>query len=197
MKIFKPMKIHLKGIILILFIGIFTQLAAQTEKPLPVSYSTTFSFEGLSQDTLFSKAKVWFAQQFEDPSSIIQIEDKEGGKLVGASMLAYSDPRIEYGVEYNTLNGMISYSITLIITDGEVEFVVANFIHRAFPYGSKGIRNSMGLLTSAKTCNGKLYGYNAAEQQNAWEKVKFTVDEFAHRLLNSLNESVNTKSTNR
>ena len=187
----------MKKLIIIGLVLLSFRVGAQIVKPEPVTYTEEFVFEGVSQEELFAKAKTWFAAQFDDPSSIISVENKESGKLIAGSSLPYSDPRIEYGTEYNDLNGLISYTITLDISEGLIKFTMSDFIHRAFPYGSKGIQNSMGLITTADTFTGKLYGYNAAAKKQAWERIKLAIDDFARNIMSALKESVEANTSGR
>ena len=180
----------LLGLILILSVP---QFAFQNQAT-PVSYSTGFTFPDISKDELFARAKTWFEKQVDDPNSIMQIEDKEVGQLIGQAMLGYTDTKVEYGVQYHDLNGIINYTITLDISEGMIVITLSDFIHRAFPYGSKGTRNSMGLITTADTFSGKLYGYNASAQKSAWNKIKLSIDEFANDLLESLRIEVEKKT---
>lgn len=187
---------HLKHILTFVLLVAFLQAFSQTPKPQPIKFSKTFYFDSQPKVELYTKAKQWFASQYEDPSSIFIIDNEEGGTLIGNANLGYSDPRIDYGVEYNSLNGIISYTITLNVRNGEIEFMISDFRHRAFPYGSKGTRNSFGLITTANTFEGKLYGYNASEQKVAWDRIKFSIDDFANKLIKALSEYVSQKKEN-
>ena len=181
----------------ILFFLIYSvQLSAQQIKPTPLTYSSTFIFEGYTQEELYIRAKKWFSEQLQDPSSIIEVEKEGEGQLIAKASFGYSDPRIEYGTEYNTLNGLVQYTIKLTVRKERVKLTLTDFIHRAFPYGSKGIRNSLGLITTANTYEGKLYGYNAAEKKTAWNNIKLTIEEISNNLLESVKRSVSYKPDN-
>lgn len=179
-------------LIIVLLVGVL-QAFSQTPKPQPLTFSKTFYFTSQPKVELYTKAKSWFAAQYEDPSSIITVDNEEGGTIIGKASLGYSDPRIDYGVEYNSLNGIITYTISLHVRNGEIEFMLSEFIHRAFPYGSKGIQNSFGMITTANTFSGKLYGYNAAEQKSAWDRIKLSIEDFSNDLIGTISEVVSQR----
>ena len=185
-----------KSIVFFFFLIYTVNLYAQHGKPTPLNYSSTFTFEGFSQAELYPKAKRWFSEQLQDPASIIEVEKDGQQQLIGTASFSYLDPRMQYGTEYNDLNGLVLCSITLTITKERVKLTLTDFIHRAFPYGSKGIQNSMGLITTSNTYTGKLYGYNASEKNTAWNNLKVTIDNISNNLLESVERSVSYKPDN-
>ena len=48
-----------------------------------VIYSAVIELPNTSKEELYKRAKLWFAKAFRDSKEVLQIDDKEGGKIVG------------------------------------------------------------------------------------------------------------------
>jgi hypothetical protein len=62
--------------------------SAQVQHPLPavdgtINFNEVHSVEGQSQDELYSKAKLWFADAFRSSQNVIQLDDRENGIILG------------------------------------------------------------------------------------------------------------------
>jgi hypothetical protein len=95
-----------------------TNLITYTEV---VVLDTTFK-----KDELHSRARVWFAKTYKSANSIIQMDDKEEGKIVG---------RASIPLKYNnmpiiTSAGSISYNISVYVKDGKYKYEFADFQHQ-------------------------------------------------------------------
>ncbi len=63
-----------------------------------------------SKPDLYVKASTWFSKTFKDSKSVLEVQDKESGKLVGKGMLI-CDPLNK--------TGAISFSIDLTVKDNK------------------------------------------------------------------------------
>jgi hypothetical protein len=116
----------------------FNSLLAQKnnyEKPnLPIDIETnTITYTEvvvldttLKKDELYSRAREWFAKTYKSANSVIQMDDKEDGKIVG---------RASIPITYNSIGiiapgGSISYNISVYVKDGKYKYEFANFQHQ-------------------------------------------------------------------
>src|SRR5690606_9337869 len=85
---------------LLSFSVVFEQEKGNKEKPnLPIDNSTNkvlysevvlVEDSAANQQNLFSRAREWFAKAYKSSNNVVQMEDKESGKIVGrAVMKAY------------------------------------------------------------------------------------------------------------
>ncbi len=120
---------------LFMFIGVLSTsvLFGQKETPkLPISsngniiYSEVVYVDSIiNKQILFSNAREWFAKTYKSSTDVIQMEDKESGKIVGkALMLVYHKA---FGSNYPS--GYINYTISLYIKDGRYKYEITNFYH--------------------------------------------------------------------
>jgi len=75
---------------------------------------------------LYTRAREWFAKTYKSSKSVIQMEDKESGTLVGRALLLVKDGTYGY----------IDYSISVYLKTGRFRYVITDFSHRGNPrYG--------------------------------------------------------------
>jgi hypothetical protein len=48
-----------------------------------VNYTAVIEMPNTSKDELYNRAKLWFVKTFKDSKEVLQIDDKENGKIVG------------------------------------------------------------------------------------------------------------------
>ncbi len=116
----------------------------------PVSFSEVIPVEGASKEELFIRARAWFAESFTDSKSVLQINDKESGELVGKALFGYTS-----GVFMGSgaRQGHIKYTIKILVKDGRYKYVIEDFIHEASPYNK--MPDSWGLLEYGKVMKGR------------------------------------------
>lgn len=57
-----------------------------------IQVSEVVQAEGLTKDQLYSKARLWFAEYFRDSESVLEVEDKSSGILLGNGILTVNVP---------------------------------------------------------------------------------------------------------
>lgn len=114
----------------------FGQASANKEAPiLPIDNSThkvSYSEVVLVEDSaankqnLFSRAREWFAKAYKSSTNVVQMEDKESGKIVGkAVMKAYSYAGSEIFSDY----GYFHYTISIYVKDGRYKYEITDIYH--------------------------------------------------------------------
>ena len=93
-----------------------------------ITYTEVVYVDSLAnKQELFSRAREWFAKAYKSSTKVIQMEDKESGKLVGkALMKVYFKERI--GNRYLP-GGYINYTISIYIKDGRYKYEITDFYH--------------------------------------------------------------------
>jgi len=84
--------------------------------------------EGVSKDDLFDRAKNWFTENFRDANSVLQVDDKENGQLVGRAIMKYN-PNIL--MSRDMFKGSIWYLVKITTRDGRYKYEVTSFTHEA------------------------------------------------------------------
>ena len=62
---------------------VFSQELPISEKTGKVCYEDVVKVEGVSASDLYVRANEWFAKTFNSANAVIQMQDKEAGKIIG------------------------------------------------------------------------------------------------------------------
>lgn len=91
-----------------------------------------------TKDKLYIKANEWMAKKYVSSKAVIQMQDKEAGKIVGKAIM---DVHNQAGPSYNYET--VDYIITIDVKEGKYRCVLSNFSHSGGvfdhkPYGGVG-----------------------------------------------------------
>ena len=78
-----------------------------------------------NKSELYSRAREWFAKAYNSSVNVIQMDDKESGKIVGKSLVKVYAKAL--GI--TTHQGYINYTITIYLKDGRYKYEISNFYH--------------------------------------------------------------------
>lgn len=151
---------------------VFAQKNAIKETPeMPIDESTgkiTFTDviylqdSTISKDVLFSKAQEWFAKTYNSSKSVLQMNDKESGKLIGKALMQVYHKAM--GKDYES--GHINYTISIFVKDGRYKYEITDLHHTGQLSGSQKISDygpcEEMINTTHKTMGAshqKLYNY--------------------------------------
>lgn len=101
-----------------------------------ISYTDVVSVDSLvKKQELFSKVREWFAKTYNSSTNVIQMEDKENGKIVGKALIQIYKKTAITNYEW----GAIHYTISIYIKDGRYKYVITDFYHTGQYTSSGGI----------------------------------------------------------
>jgi len=172
-------------IVSVLFIGC-------APKTLPKSIGTTYEFTLIdsvkqTKNEIYVKAYEWIAKTFTSAKDVIQMSDKEAGKIVAKAVIPVPGQHDSYG---GTLgNDYVHYTITIDIKDGKYRCVLSNFYHKGGNYISHNTICSGGDLDNDKCPCGVSY-----MSVNRWNKIRDIAKEDAENNLADLKNYIATKS---
>jgi hypothetical protein len=125
-----------------------------------ITYSEVVYFDSLAnKQELFSRAREWFAKAYKSSTNVIQMEDKESGKIIGKALMQVYYKEFPYGY--------INYTISIYIKEGRYKYEFTDFHHTGqgrdvpdFGVCEKMIKTSdkyMGIISYQKYYNYCLY----------------------------------------
>jgi len=150
----------------------FNSLLAQKnnyEKPnLPIDMETnTITYTEvvvldttLKKDELYSRVREWFAKTYKSANSVIQMDDKAEGKIVGRASI----PLTYSTMGNNPSAGSISYNISVYVKDGKYKYEFANFQHQ----GDGNKIPSYGSCTKMLNTTDKYFGIGMQKTYNVY-----------------------------
>ena len=153
--------------------------------PYPFEYSIVDSSVG-DKATLYVKAYDWVAKAFNDPNKVIQMQDKEAGRLVVKGVSVYYKHSLMgnvIGKEY------IHYTMSISVKDGRYKCVISDFYHEGgIMNGSVGYGSLSGDAPRKPMEQGWM--------NRLWDDMKTTASTDANELLSSLQKWMATKTDN-
>jgi len=73
-----------------------------------------------TKDQLFERAQDWFVKAYGSGKEVIQLADKELGKIIGKALIPFGKDM-----------GYIYYTISIYVKDGKYKYVLTDFYHKS------------------------------------------------------------------
>jgi hypothetical protein len=143
--------------------------------------------EGASKDQLYSAALAWFGQTFVSGKEVLQIQDRDGGTLVGRPLFKYEPVAL---VASNGIRGVVRYTITLEFKDDRYRYALSSFTHEGNPLNPGG-QFSFGVITSDKQCPRKVFGPSPSVREKTWQDLQAKTQSEAENIVASLKTKLN------
>jgi hypothetical protein len=149
--------------------------------------------EGASKDELYSAALKWFGLTYNDAQSVLQVQDKASGTIVGKGAIRY-EPAVFVGSEGT--RGWIKYTISVEVKEGRFRYTVESFRHE----GTKVIAGQMasfGLLTTDDRYPHGVVRGTEKWRDKVWDDIKTqtkaAIDPTVYGLLKHMKDSAAKK----
>lgn len=97
-----------------------------------ITYSEVIEVSGVSKNDLYVRANTWFTRTFKSAKSVLELQDKEAGKLIGKGVLPIM---IKVPIMGATDAGYVGATVTIMCKDGKYKYVIDNLSHSK-PYGA-------------------------------------------------------------
>lgn len=96
------------------------------EKTNKITYTeiVELPFE-INKDLLYSKGVEWFATTYNSAQNVLQMQDKENGKLIGRALFDV----YHKGLGMTFESGYINYTISIFFKDNRYKYEITDFIH--------------------------------------------------------------------
>lgn len=94
-----------------------------------ITYSEVVQVPGASQAELYIRAKEWFVINFRNPASVIQVDEKQDGVLIGK---AWQDNSSFAMLSWVT-DSRLWYTVKITVKDGRYKYELSNFMEQTVP----------------------------------------------------------------
>jgi hypothetical protein len=155
-----------------------------------ITYSEVVFVDSLTnKNELFLRAREWFAKTYKSSMNVIQMEDKENGKIIGKALLkvfmtTFVDSQLE--------SGFINYSISIYIKDGRYKYEITDFYHTGM-----FINSSVGTSPDGGPCE-KLFNEKKGFWGNSYKKTYgsylYQMDNNIKSLISNLKTAMSTNT---
>jgi hypothetical protein len=176
----------------------FVSLFGQNETPsLPIdsltgkiTYTEVVVVDSLSnKQELFSRAREWFAKAYKSSTNVIQMEDKESGKIVGKALMQV----YHKALGSNFPSGYINYTISIYIKDGKYKYEIIDFYHTGQLISGGNRIPDYGICEKMINTKDKVMGMS---YQKTYNYYLFQMNNNVINLITDLKSSMKTKTTN-
>jgi hypothetical protein len=160
------MNLH-RGLVVV---ALFASLSRAEDPPpesKPLAYSDVVVVDGATKEQLYSAALAWFGDAFRSAKTVLDVQDKDGGRLVAKPSFAYT-PKVFVGSA--RIKGTVRYAVTVEVKDGKYRYAIDGFTHEGTP--GHGAPSSFGLLTTDAKCPYPVEGPTSGGKQETWEHLK-------------------------
>ncbi len=123
----------MKNILLIFLILSFSSLIAQEElykRELPLNDDNRIEFEEIieipnkTKTDLYLLSKTWIIENYNSANDVIQMDDKEAGKIISKGIYSY----LQYGIDYK-----LHHILKIYTKDGKVKINLSSlYFHYSF-----------------------------------------------------------------
>lgn len=102
---------------------------AQTVDPATnlLTYSEVVEVNGVGKNELYVRANTWFTRAFKNSKAVLQLEDKEAGKLIGKGNISTT---IKVPIVGMTDAGYVDMTVTVQCKDGKYKYTIDNLNHQ-------------------------------------------------------------------
>lgn len=147
-----------------------------------ITYSEAVYVDSLAnKQEIFSRAREWFAKAYKSSTNVIQMEDKESGKIVGKALL---DVYMTTVFGSQSEGGYINYTITIYVKDGKYKYEITDIYHT----GSY-VNSTVGKTPDGGACEilfKKKEGFWGNSYKKTYESYLFQMDNRIKALISDL-----------
>lgn len=172
----------------ILFLPIFAFAQEENEESFPTPFKfTLIDTVELSKNEIYVKVFEWVAKKFNSANDVIQMQDKEAGKIIGKGNFTVDGPKNGFGTPLSI--DRVKFTLTIDIKDGRYRCVISDMLHEAGP--SKGRMSSPSYGSLEAESVPKEMGFS---MQRRWDGIKSSAMADSKKLLRSLKKYVRSKN---
>jgi len=130
----------------------------------------------MTQDELYTKAREWMALNFKSANSVIQMDDKNAGIIIGKGNIPVT------GGKY-LADGKIDFTLKIQVKNGRFKYWFTDFVHASYKEGYSG-----GHLENDKPACGNFFML-----KKGWTQVKEITDTDVKSMIISIKSALGKK----
>ena len=92
-----------------------------------ISYSEIVKVDSVDAKALYNNAKIWFVHYFNSAKNVLQLDDKESGRIIGKGLL-----NVTTSVIVKADAGVVKFTIEINAKDGRYKYTFTDFWHEAY-----------------------------------------------------------------
>lgn len=149
------MKKLLLPLLLLISVSAYSQTPSLPLLNGKIIYTEVIPIEGKNQGELHILAREWFAKSYNSANNVIQMDDKESGKIIGKPLMGV----YHKGFGQDHPSGDIHYTISINTKDGRYKYEVTEFYHTGNGVGVPAMGACENLINPKKKRFVKTFDY--------------------------------------
>jgi hypothetical protein len=119
-----------------------------------ITYSEVVQVDSVDSRELFVRARSWFAHTFISAQNVIQLEDKEAGRIIGKGVFAIADNVDNPTVMNVHVSGTVDFTVEVLTKDGRYKYIISDLSFKLLGMQERDLRSS--ILASSGTYKNKM-----------------------------------------
>lgn len=163
-------------------------------------YTDIINLHNLDKSTIFSLANQWFAKAYRSSSDVIQLNDKEAGKIIGKGSMSIM---VEH--RYNNMKTPVhmqaNYTISVDVKNEKLRYTITDFYMKSQNVETPLEEYSISKDEIKKVLSSIISGASQLDKRSQ-EQLEFDldlhkqVDSHIRNIIASLTETISTNSNN-
>lgn len=130
-----------------------------------ITYTEVVKIDSMNKQELYSKAREWVAKKCNDSKDVIQMDDKENGKIIIKALFTVYIKSLGYNLDY----GQIHYTFSIFLKDGRYKYEINDFYHT----GNENTVRDYGVCEEMIHTKNKAFGISL---QKVYNNILFQTD---------------------
>jgi hypothetical protein len=93
-----------------------------------IVFDETVTIDSTTKSQIYSKAREWFAVNFQSADAVLQMDDKDAGKLIGKAWQDINSPAAAGDVKFK-----IYYTISIFVRDNKYKYSISSILYKTYP----------------------------------------------------------------
>ena len=166
---------------LILFVLFIFLIKTTLYSQQSLQFNTIVKSDSLNKETLYDILIDWTSVNFNSANNVIQLSDKENGKIIIKAKETYSFGR----TVYNCYDGHLNFTLKIMIKDERYKISIFQLAHNS----QYNIKCSLGDITTSELYASK--GWGKRDKNKIWNDLKIKSKNLNDLILNSIRLKIN------
>jgi len=166
---------------------VYSQTIFPIDEKGEIVYSEVVKVDSAKSNELFVRAHEWFANAFKSAKAVIQLDDKEAGKIVGKGTFDVSDNNNHNSLIYIAWTGTVDFTVEIQTKDGRYKYVFSNIVFTNTETGYPGDLKLIAPFTKG------MYHERLNKQ---WSDIRQNTSAMILNMIGGLKKSMNSNNNN-
>lgn len=142
-----------------------------------ICYSKVIEVPGVSKSELYDRAYAWFVSTYKSAKDVIQMADKESGKIIGKGWFTHPFSKLK-----------VDHSVTITVKDGRYKYTITDFVFN-------DRMNIGGIMTTLNETMEDTYREMNPERKIYAKNInKF--NDYLHTMIQTIKDAMNKTAPN-